>query len=419
MDSSNLSSEQFETFRRCALAILNCGTPLGIGKSLTEQYPDFKIDVSSDELTFTEAPPQAFVDGHLIEGIKEHVYSVLRDLVFNSFHPEELSASRAVYGTLSNAKALKPESTTVVCWGGHSISEEEYQYSKNVGYELGLRGMDICTGSGSGAMKGPMKGAMIGHAKQRIKSGRYLGLTEVGIISSEAPNAINNELVVFPDIEKRLEAFVRVGHGIVIFPGGVGTAEEIFYLLSILLNPDNASVSFPLIFTGPESSYDYWAAIDSFIGFVLGEEAQCNYRVILGNPESVARIMSEKVEWERGSRNGNCFNWGLRIDKGLQQPFIPTHTTMAGLDLCWNQQPHRLASNLRKAFSGIVAGNVKDAGMAEIEKYGPFEIHGNSEVMEKMDALLESFIAQGRMKLRREEYVSCYKIIDETKPSLL
>ena len=28
-----------------------------------------------------------------------------------------------------------------------------------------------------------------------------------------------------PDMEKRLEAFVRIGHGIVVFPGGVGTAE--------------------------------------------------------------------------------------------------------------------------------------------------------------------------------------------------
>jgi hypothetical protein len=37
--------------------------------------------------------------------------------------------------------------------------------------------------------------------------------------------------VIMPDIEKRLEAFVRLGHGIIVFPGGVGTAEEILYLL--------------------------------------------------------------------------------------------------------------------------------------------------------------------------------------------
>ena len=37
-----------------------------------------------------------------------------------------------------------------------------------------------------------------------------MGLTEPGIITAEAPNPIVNELVILPDIEKRLEAFVRV-----------------------------------------------------------------------------------------------------------------------------------------------------------------------------------------------------------------
>ena len=57
-----------------------------------------------------------------------------------------------------------------------------------------------------------------------------------------------------PDIEKRLEAFVRLGHGIIVFPGGVGTAEEILYLLGILLDPENADLPFPLILTGPRES---------------------------------------------------------------------------------------------------------------------------------------------------------------------
>ena len=29
----------------------------------------------------------------------------------------------------------------MVCWGGHSIGREEYEYTKLVGYELGLRGL--------------------------------------------------------------------------------------------------------------------------------------------------------------------------------------------------------------------------------------------------------------------------------------
>ena len=152
-----------------------------------------------------------------------------------------LTLGKDVYGNV-----IKSKPNLVVCWGGHSIGTEEYQYTKKVGYELGLRGLDVCTGCGPGAMKGPMKGATIGHAKQRIVGGRYIGLTEPGIIAAEPPNPIVNQLVIMPDIEKRLEAFVRLSHGIVVFPGGVGTAEEILYLLGILLEPANAG-------TAPES----------------------------------------------------------------------------------------------------------------------------------------------------------------------
>lgn len=54
-------------------------------------------------------------------------------------------------------------------------------------------------------MKGPMKGAAVGHAKQQIKTGRYIGISEPGIIASESPNAIVNELVIMPDLKNVLK----------------------------------------------------------------------------------------------------------------------------------------------------------------------------------------------------------------------
>ena len=47
-----------------------------------------------------------------------------------------------------------------------------------------------------------------------------------------------------------------------------------------------------------------------------------------------------------------------------------------------------LAADLRRAFSGIVAGNVKEDGMRRIEERGPFEIHGDADMMQALDALL-------------------------------
>ncbi len=278
----------YQSFRNCALAVLSTGNYLDDGKALMERYPDFDIRVVHRErgikLDIRGAPASAFVDGEMIQGIREHLFAVLRDILFTASEqpepsegePDSTRLTDFVFHILRNADVMQraQDPKLVVCWGGHSISRTEYDYSKRVGYELGLRGLDICTGCGPGAMKGPMKGAAIGHAKQRNAHGRYLGFSEPGIIAAESPNPIVNNLVILPDIEKRLEAFVRAGHAIIVFPGGVGTAEEILYLLGILLHPKNHELPFPLIFTGPEESASYFSRIDAFIGETLGTKAQ-------------------------------------------------------------------------------------------------------------------------------------------------
>jgi predicted Rossmann-fold nucleotide-binding protein len=260
-----------------------------------------------------------------------------------------------------------------------------------------------------------MKGGTIGHAKQRISGGRYLGLSEPGIIAAEAPNPIVNDLVILPDIEKRLEAFVRVGHGIVVFPGGAGTAEEILYILGILMHPDNADMPFPLVFTGPESAADYFIQIDQFIGDTLGAEAQKHYKIIINDPVAVAQEMQAGIkkvrEYRKERSDAYYFNWLLKIDHEFQKTFLPTHENMRNLNLQKNQPVHLLAANLRRAFSGVVAGNVKDQGIRAIEKHGPFEIHGDASIMASMDTLLASFVAHHRMKLPGKKYTPCYRII--------
>jgi len=423
-------TELYHLFRNCALAVLNSGSSLDDGKELLERYPDFSVRIIQEErgikLAVRGAPADAFVDGKMIKGINEHLFAVLRDVVYISADINDnpkfdlqssVGVTSAIFHILRNADVLRPryDPKLVVCWGGHSIGRDEYDYSKLVGYELGLRGLDICTGCGPGAMKGPMKGAAVGHAKQRNRDGQYLGITEPGIIAAEAPNAIVNDLVIMPDIEKRLEAFVRLGHGIVAFPGGVGTAEEILYILGLLLHPDNRGIPYPLVFTGPAAAAEYYEQIDHFIGKTLGPEAQRLYQVIVNDPVEVAKAMKTGIESVRTFRKDKgdayYFNWLLRIDEEFQRPFAPTHANMGGLALHRNQQPHLLAANLRRAFSGVVAGNVKEEGIRAIEQFGLFELRGDPSIMRLMDSLLASFVAQGRMKLSGTKYTPCYRVL--------
>ena len=220
--------------------------------------------------------------------------------------------------------------------------------------------MDVCTGCGPGAMKGPMKGAHIGHAKQRIRDGRFIGLTEPGIIAAESPNPIVNELIIMPDIEKRLEGFVRMGHGIIAFPGGPGTCEEIMYLIGILLHPDNKDVPFPFILTGPAESKEYFEHIDEFIGHTLGSEAQKLYTIVIDDSEKVADLMKQGledvIEYRKKHNDAFYYNWKLKIDSSFQHPFEPSHENMTALSLDTTLPAEELASNLRKAMSGIVGG---------------------------------------------------------------
>ena len=252
------------------------------------------------------------------------------------------------------------------------------------------------------------------HAKQRRRQGRYLGISEPGIIAAEAPNPIVNELVIMPDIEKRLEAFLRVAHGIIVFPGGVGTTEEILYLLGVLLHPANQDIPLPVVFTGPADSADYFRQVDTFIRYALGDDAAKRYRIIVDDPEAVALAMRDGVrdltEFRREHDDAFYYNWRLTVPEDFQRPFEPTHEAMAALALRTDLPVYDLAANLRRAFSGIVAGNVKEAGIRAIEEHGPYRLTAEKGLMAQMDVLLQSFVAQSRMKLPGSHYEPCYRL---------
>ncbi|MFW6093573.1 MAG: nucleotide 5'-monophosphate nucleosidase PpnN [Pseudomonadota bacterium] len=420
-----------DLFRRCALAVLNTGNQTDDAAAVFAEFADFSIEVAKRtrglKLIIRNAPASAFVDGRIVEGIREHLFAVLRDVVYTGtevaarrdlFDPS-LSAgiTDAVFHILKHARVMNPNlpPRLVVCWGGHSISRTEYDYTKEVGYHLGLRGLDICTGCGPGAMKGPMKGAAVGHAKQRLRDGRYLGISEPGIIAAEPPNPMVSHLVVMPDIEKRLEAFLRVGHGMVVFPGGVGTTEEVLYLLGVLLDPANEHIELPVIFTGPAESADYFRELDAFLRLTLGEEITRRYEIVVGDARRVGQLMGERIRGVRRQRrrDGDAyyFNWLLNVPYEHQTPFEVSHESVASLRLARDLPPHELAVALRRAFSAIVTGNVKDYGIRMIDAHGPFELRGEPELAAALDHLLRQFVDQGRMRLAGQCYDPCYRVV--------
>ena len=184
----------YPLLRRCLLAVLNSGSQTDDTRAVLERFRDFEAGFIQHDrglkVSLHGAPANAFVDGKMIRGTRELLFAVLRDIVFTHnetvgaahFDPQSsASITNAVFQIARNARLLTVPASVdlVVCWGGHAISRAEYDYTKQVGYELGLRRLNVCTGCGPGAMKGPMKGATIGHAKQRIRDGRYIGTRSI------------------------------------------------------------------------------------------------------------------------------------------------------------------------------------------------------------------------------------------------
>ena len=169
-----------------------------------------------------------------------------------------------------------------------------------------------------------------------------------------------------------------------------------------------------LIITGPEETRAYLEDINRFIGDTLGKEAQARYELVINDPVTVARKMKAGMEAVRQYRRDNndayFFNWTLKIDHDFQVPFEPTHANMKTLRLTHDAPFHELAADLRRAFSGIVAGNVKADGVKLVRKHGPYEIHGDADILDGMDRLLRAMVDHGRMKISGK-YDPCYRIV--------
>jgi hypothetical protein len=84
---------------------------------------------------------------------------------------------------------------------------------------------------------------------------------------------------------------------------------------------------------------------------------------------------------------------------------------MANLEISRDLPTQELAASLRRAFSGIVSGNIREDGIRAIEEHGPFEIRGDKTILARLDGLLRAFVEQNRMKLPGRRYEPCFRVV--------
>jgi pyrimidine/purine-5'-nucleotide nucleosidase len=124
-------------------------------EALIEHLQDFSIDVQQVNrglrIELTNAPGSAFVDGRIIEGIRELLSAVIRDLVYSTarsrppaHRPRQRRRDhqRGVRDAAQCAGPCNPRSIRTWWSAGAAIRSRasEYEYTKDCGYQLGLRG---------------------------------------------------------------------------------------------------------------------------------------------------------------------------------------------------------------------------------------------------------------------------------------
>ena len=388
-------------------------------RELREKYAGMTIRAEPTDRGLTlrccGVPTESLLAGDLPERQKRQISQAVRDLILDPTRPEAQSESAAVSGYVRSFVARTPllqQAPRPRCfvWGGHAVGRAEYDFAKEVGYwDALLNGTEHITGCGPGVMKAPFKGAVVAYGKQDYdKRGihrDYVGFSERGIIAAEAPNGLVSELVIFPDVEKRMEAFIRAAHRGRIHPGGAGTAEELLTMLGVLSHPANADIAYPLdLVERPDG--DYMRHLTDWLRTCFGDALDHLFSV----HQDSARAYAEHVHGTNAELDWTeLWNDRLYFPPEMQQPFQVTFASMEGLDLSRDQSPFQLLVNLRRFFSALVYLAVKFPDEAEAWGGELPRIHGDPDILRATDDLIRWFDAAGRMQLHGE-YRRPYRI---------
>jgi len=286
--------------------------------------------------------------------------------------------------------------------GGHSIPPEEKIFARKIGYMDGFLGTELITGSGPGVMREPFVGASTAYRERGLSDHRsFIGFSEEGIAAFEIPNSYVTNLVVFPDIEKRMEAFVRASHRIRIHPGGVGTMEEIMTMLGIKTHPMNRNLHYPLDLVERPDGF-YMKSLMRFLRTCFGKELDSYFKVHLSHPHEYKNYLLET----NPQLDSSCM-WQdhIHIPSEIQRPFEVTRESIESLTLDRTDpdlDTFGLIVNLRRFFSAVVHLLVKEPELVDSWGGDLPHIKGDPAISRALVDLLNEFNDRQRLKLGKE-----------------
>jgi hypothetical protein len=153
---------------------------------------------------------------------------------------------------------------------------------------LAAEGVDIVTGGGPGLMEAANKGAQEGSQKSRS-----IGVP-ISLPFEASANAHLDVKFHHKRFSSRLDEFMRISHGIVVTPGGIGTVLELLYSWQLLQVGHMERK--PIILLGSTFWHGFMQWLkDMPLRHNLMSAADFNYITIVDTPEEAIALLRPEI----------------------------------------------------------------------------------------------------------------------------
>lgn len=181
-------------------------------------------------------------------------------------------------------RALHFVGPCVTVFGSARLTPEHhyYQAARETGWLLAEAGFTVMTGGGPGIMEAANRGA------------KEAGGVSVGCLidlPNEAPNPYLDTLVTFRYFFVRKVMLVKYSYAFIVFPGGLGTLDEVFETATLIQT--GKIENFPVVLFGKE----FWRPLVEFMRETLLREGTIDPSDL--SALSITDSPAEAVQWVR------------------------------------------------------------------------------------------------------------------------
>ncbi len=204
--------------------------------------------------------------------------------------PEEQERIERISGELrAGIEGLGDVGPAVSIFGSARVGPDcwEYRSAQALGERLARAGVAVITGGGPGIMEAGNRGAHEG-------DGRSIGLN-ITLPHEQLANPYVNVDLAFRYFFTRKFMLIRYAMGFAIYPGGFGTVDELFELLTLIQTGKLAPC--PLVLVGE----NYWSGLYNWLatssvrgGFI--EASDLDYIEVVPDEEIAAEVLLEKLK---------------------------------------------------------------------------------------------------------------------------